>query len=78
MLHTLLGEECFRAGIDEYFRRHDGQAVTCDDFVAAMEWAYQQQHPSRDLQIFRRWYSQAGTRGWKLRSTTTPQPGVAA
>ena len=61
MLHTLLGEECFRAGIDEYFRRHDGQAVTCDDFVAAMEWAYQQQHPSRDLQIFRRWYSQAGT-----------------
>jgi aminopeptidase N len=42
MLHTLLGEQAFRAGMDEYFRRHDGQAVTCDDFVEAMQWAYQQ------------------------------------
>ena len=61
MLHTLLGEECFRAGMDEYFRRHDGQAVTCDDFVASMEWAFQQRYPARDLQVFRRWYGQAGT-----------------
>lgn len=61
MQHTLLGEAGFRAGMDEYFRRHDGQAVTCDDFVAAMESVYQRQHPGRDLQVFRRWYRQAGT-----------------
>ncbi|OZI61347.1 aminopeptidase N [Bordetella genomosp. 11] len=61
MQHTLLGEAGFRAGMDEYFRRHDGQAVTCDDFVAAMESVYARQHPGRDLQVFRRWYSQAGT-----------------
>ena len=56
MMHTLLGEQAFRAGMDEYFRRHDGQAVTCDDFVEAMQWAY-----SGNLDIFRRWYQQAGT-----------------
>lgn len=61
MMHTLLGEQGFRAGMDEYFRRHDGQAVTCDDFVNAMEWALQQEHPEKNLEIFRRWYSQAGT-----------------
>jgi aminopeptidase N len=56
MLHTLLGEERFRAGSDLYFERHDGQAVTCDDFVAAMEAV-----AGRDLGQFKRWYSQAGT-----------------
>ncbi|NQW85074.1 MAG: aminopeptidase N [Alcaligenaceae bacterium] len=56
MMHTLLGEQAFRAGMDEYFRRHDGQAVTCDDFVEAMQWAY-----AGNLDIFRRWYQQAGT-----------------
>ena len=56
MIHTLIGETAFRAGVDEYFRRHDGQAVTCDDFVAAMEAA-----SGRDLGQFRRWYRQAGT-----------------
>ncbi len=61
MQHTLLGEAGFRAGMDEYFRRHDGQAVTCDDFVAAMESVYVRQHPGRDLQQFRNWYRQAGT-----------------
>ncbi|GAB3335617.1 aminopeptidase N [Bordetella tumulicola] len=61
MQHTLLGAEGFRAGIDEYFRRHDGQAVTCDDFVAAMESVYTQLNPGRDLSVFRRWYRQAGT-----------------
>lgn len=61
MLHTLLGEAGFRAGMDEYFKRHDGQAVTCDDFVNAMEWAYQKDHPEKNLEIFRRWYAQAGT-----------------
>ena len=61
MQHTLLGEAGFRAGMDEYFRRHDGQVVTCDDFVAAMESVYVRQHPGRDLSVFRRWYRQAGT-----------------
>ena len=61
MMHTLLGEHTFQAGMHEYFRRHDGQAVTCDDFVASLEWAWQQVHPARDMLTFRRWYSQAGT-----------------
>ncbi len=56
MIHTLLGPERFRAGSDLYFDRHDGQAVTCEDFVKAMEDA-----SGVDLTQFRRWYSQAGT-----------------
>ena len=61
MMHTLLGEQAFRAGMDEYFRRHDGQAVTCDDFVNAMQWALQQTAPQKNLEVFRHWYRQAGT-----------------
>ena len=61
MQHTLLGEEGFQAGMAEYFARHDGQAVTCDDFVDAMDSIYQQQRPGESLSVFRRWYSQAGT-----------------
>ena len=61
MQHTLLGEAGFRAGMDEYFRRHDGSAVTCDDFVDAMESVYVRQNPGKNLDVFRRWYSQAGT-----------------
>ncbi|WP_341669250.1 aminopeptidase N [Alcaligenes sp. SDU_A2] len=61
MQHTLLGEEGFQAGMREYFRRHDGQAVTCDDFVDAMDSVYRVRHPGRDLSQFRRWYEQAGT-----------------
>ncbi len=56
MLHTLLGAETFRKGSDLYFERHDGQAVTCDDFIAAMEAV-----SGIDLTQFKRWYSQAGT-----------------
>ncbi|QEI07368.1 aminopeptidase N [Pigmentiphaga aceris] len=61
MQQTLLGVDGFNAGLKEYFRRHDGQAVTCDDFVAAMESVYQARHPGKDLTVFRRWYRQAGT-----------------
>ncbi len=61
MQHTLLGEAGFRAGITEYFRRHDGHAVTCDDFIDAMDFVYKEQNPGKSLDIFRRWYSQAGT-----------------
>jgi len=56
MMQTLLGEEGFNAGLRLYFERHDGQAVTCDDFVAAMADAN-----GRDLTHFKRWYSQSGT-----------------
>ena len=56
MIHTLIGAEAFRAGSDLYFERHDGQAVTIEDFVKAMEDA-----SGTDLAHFRRWYAQAGT-----------------
>jgi aminopeptidase N len=56
MQHTLLGEEKFQAGMRLYFERHDGQAVTCDDFVQAMQDA-----SGIDLGQFRRWYDVAGT-----------------
>ncbi len=56
MMRTLLGPKLFRKGIDLYFLRHDGQAVTCDDFVAAMSDA-----SGIDLEQFKLWYSQAGT-----------------
>jgi aminopeptidase N len=56
MQHTLLGEEKFQAGMRLYFQRHDGQAVTCDDFVHAMQDA-----SGVDLRQFKRWYDVAGT-----------------
>ncbi|AJI94114.1 aminopeptidase N [Yersinia ruckeri] len=56
MMHTLLGEKQFQAGMQLYFERHDGSAATCDDFVQAMEDA-----SNVDLSLFRRWYSQSGT-----------------
>jgi aminopeptidase N len=56
MMHTLVGPETFRRGIDLYFRLHDGQAVTADALVQAMEQA-----SGLDLTQFRLWYEQAGT-----------------
>ncbi|HVL01369.1 MAG TPA: aminopeptidase N, partial [Dongiaceae bacterium] len=85
MIHQLVGPEGFRQGTDLYFGRHDGQAVTCDDFVKAMEDAN-----SIDLSHFKLWYSQAGTpkikakgkydsaNGWyelTLEQNTPPTPG---
>ncbi|HEX4856474.1 MAG TPA: aminopeptidase N [Limnobacter sp.] len=61
MQHTLLGERLFQRGMQLYFQRHDGQAVTCEDFVSAMETALQEEHPDLDLKQFRHWYAQAGT-----------------
>ncbi len=60
---TLLGEEGFRKGMDLYFERHDGSAVTCDDFRAAMADAN-----DVDLDQFERWYSQAGTPELRVRA----------
>lgn len=56
MLHQLLGPETFRRGTDLYFARFDGQAATCDDFLRCMA-----EVSGRDLSVFERWYSQAGT-----------------
>ena len=67
MIRTLLGSEKFRRGTDLYFDRHDGQAVTTEEFVKAMEDASQV-----DLTQFRRWYSQAGTPALKIKSQFDP------
>lgn len=56
MIHTLIGDSYFKKGITEYFRRHDGQAVTTEDFVAAMEAV-----SGKDLTQFKNWYSRPGT-----------------
>jgi aminopeptidase N len=56
MMEKLVGVDGFRRGMDLYFKRHDGQAVTCDDFAAAIADAN-----GRDFTQFRRWYGQAGT-----------------
>ena len=72
MMHTLLGPEKFRAGSDLYFERHDGQAVTCEDFVLAMEAA-----SGVDLGQFRLWYAQAGTPRVKAEITHDATRGTA-
>ncbi|HYE26738.1 MAG TPA: aminopeptidase N [Allosphingosinicella sp.] len=70
MIHTLFGPERFRAGTDLYFERHDGEAVTCEDFVRAMEAA-----SGEDLSRFRRWYEQAGTP--RVRARLAQENGTA-
>ena len=62
MLATVLGPDKFRAGTDLYFDRHDGEAATCDDFVAALE-----DGSGVDLTPFKIWYSQSGTPAVKAR-----------
>ncbi|NJD89461.1 MAG: aminopeptidase N [Betaproteobacteria bacterium] len=68
MYQSLLGREGFRRGMELYFERHDGQAVTCDDFRAAMADAN-----DADLEQFGRWYSQAGTPVLESRGTYDAQ-----
>ncbi|KUM02634.1 aminopeptidase N [Chromobacterium subtsugae] len=67
MYETLLGRDGFRKGMDLYFKRHDGQAVTCDDFRAAMADAN-----DADLEQFALWYSQAGTPRLAVSSSYNP------
>ncbi|MBY0515527.1 MAG: aminopeptidase N [Bacteriovoracaceae bacterium] len=64
MIHTLIGDKNFKRGITEYFKRHDGQAVTTEDFVSAMEFAGE-----RDLTQFKNWYSRPGTPTLVVRGT---------
>ncbi|MBH1964636.1 MAG: aminopeptidase N [Comamonadaceae bacterium] len=61
MYQTLVGRDGFRKGMDLYFQRHDGQAVTCDDFAQAMADANPASDLARLLPQFKRWYSQSGT-----------------
>jgi aminopeptidase N len=56
MLHRLIGTQEYRAALDEYFSRHDGQACTIEDWLAVFEDV-----TGRDLSQFKRWYTQAGT-----------------
>jgi aminopeptidase N len=61
MMATLVGRAGFRAGMDLYFSRHDGQAVTCDDFAQAIADANPDSALAQHLDGFKRWYAQAGT-----------------
>jgi aminopeptidase N len=60
-MQTLVGRKGFERGITLYFERHDGQAVTCDDFAQAIADANPESELARLLPQFKRWYSQAGT-----------------
>lgn len=85
MLKTLVGDDAYRAALHEYFRRHDGQAVTIEDWLRVFEDV-----TGRDLAQFKRWYTDAGTprlavsEDWQngtytltFRQTTPPTPGQA-
>jgi len=61
MMQTLVGREGFARGLKLYFERHDGHAVTCDDFAQAIADANPDSTLARLLEQFKRWYSQAGT-----------------
>ena len=61
MMHTLVGREGFTRGMALYFQRHDGQAVTCDDFAQAIADANPGSELANQLDVFKRWYAQAGT-----------------
>jgi aminopeptidase N len=67
MIHTLVGAEKFRKGIDLYFQRYDGHAVTTDDLVQAMQDA-----GAVDLTQFKRWYDQSGTPRLEIRDRYDP------
>ena len=61
MMHTLVGEAGFAEGMALYFQRHDGQAVTCDDFAQAIADANPDSELAKRLSQFKHWYGQAGT-----------------
>ena len=71
MYHTLVGADGFRKGMDLYFQRHDGQAVTCDDFRASMADAN-----DVDLEQFGLWYAQAGTPELHVAGTWNADTGI--
>ncbi len=93
MMATLVGRAGFRAGMDLYFQRHDGQAVTCDDFAQAIADANPGSALASHLPVFQQWYAQAGTPALQargsydadsrrytltLRQSAAPSPGQPA
>ncbi len=73
MMQTLVGRDGFRQGMDLYFARHDGQAVTCDDFAQAVADANPNSPLAQHLAQFKRWYSQAGTPRLVVRTEHHPE-----
>ncbi len=71
-----LGRQGFAKGMSLYFQRHDGQAVTCDDFAQAIADANPGSHLARLLPQFKRWYSQAGTPRLHARSSWDAATGT--
>jgi aminopeptidase N len=71
MMHTILGEAGFQKGMQLYVKRHDGEAATCDDFVAAMADA-----TGTDLSQFKLWYSQAGTPELRVKGSYDAKSGA--
>ena len=74
MMQTLVGRAGFQRGVTEYFRRHDGQAVTCDDFAQAIADANPDSELSQQLPAFKRWYAQSGTP--RLAAIAVPDAGT--
>jgi aminopeptidase N len=75
MMQTLVGREGFQRGMTLYFQRHDGQAVTCDDFAQAIADANPQSRLAGLLPQFKRWYSQAGTPRVRASAAWDPASG---
>lgn len=76
MMQTLVGREGFARGLTLYFERHDGQAVTCDDFAQAIADANPDSQLAQQLEQFKRWYSQAGTPRVKAATQFDPVSGI--
>ena len=76
MMQTLVGREGFRLGMDLYFQRHDGQAVTCDDFAQAIADANPDSELASRLDRFKRWYDQAGTPRLQARTQWNAEAGT--
>jgi aminopeptidase N len=72
MMHTLVGREGFAQGMALYFKRHDGQAVTCEDFAQAIADANPASTLADTLPTFKRWYAQAGTPRLQARGLYDP------
>lgn len=76
MMQTLVGREGFARGLTLYFQRHDGQAVTCDDFAQAIADANPDSQLAQQLEQFKRWYSQAGTPRVRAATHFDPVSGI--
>ncbi|RYF14504.1 MAG: aminopeptidase N, partial [Comamonadaceae bacterium] len=76
MMQTLVGREGFAKGLTLYFQRHDGQAVTCDDFAQAIADANPDSQLAQQLEQFKRWYSQAGTPRVRAATQFDPVSGI--